>query len=294
MNIPKWWIVLASLALAVPSLVSCIHEEAANSSSSDAGETREAKKEFNLASVDLPIQDFMPTANENLLIDRARNALAVKCMEGKGYAGFSLPAPVADGRDLTDRRYGLSDIVAARAHGYELPKIRESGTGEFVEKLPGDQKRALVGDKKNLSGPTFARFGCTGVAMQEIVGSAPPIVPAYQLASEIQMKSWNKSFKDPALIPFFGRWSDCMKDSGYRFKTPMDAPGSSRMTRDEAREMAEAEVVCNYESGLLKKWYSIDSGNQREEIAKQESRLREGLRKFEKQVESAKGILVEN
>ncbi|MET8326706.1 hypothetical protein, partial [Streptomyces sp. NPDC005181] len=58
--------------------------------------------------------------------------------------------------------------------------------------------------------------------------------------------------------------------------------------------MAEAEVRCNYDSGLMEKWYEIDSSYQRKGISAHKEQLRKAKREFQKRVSFSKKLLARN
>jgi hypothetical protein len=73
----------------------------------------------------LPLQQYMQTYQDSVVIERAARSLETECMARFGFTVTFPPAggdppPNADDANMP-RRYGISDPAAAAKYGYELP-----------------------------------------------------------------------------------------------------------------------------------------------------------------------------
>ncbi|SNB90865.1 hypothetical protein SAMN02745831_07182 [Streptomyces sp. PgraA7] len=80
--------------------------------------------------------------------------------------------------------------------------------------------------------------------------------------------------KDAAVIKVFGQWSDCMKKSGFNYKTPLDALSDSRFgdanqVTDLEISTAQADLKCRNQHKVTQTWFETEAKIQQAEIKKQ-------------------------
>ena len=104
------------------------------------------------ARLTLPIQAYMPADAHLVLLAQAEAVLEKQCMAAAGYDYAPPPVESADGAvsGMTDLRYGIHDLAAARAHGYQPagdPKDAAAGRALVV----AHQKDAGMSDAGRLA-----------------------------------------------------------------------------------------------------------------------------------------------
>ncbi|MEU6017175.1 hypothetical protein ABZ826_24920 [Streptomyces sp. NPDC047515] len=262
---------------------------------SQDSEKRHEKNSYDATQKILPVERYLTTEAEDRTLALARNKLVEKCMRSAGYSDFMMPPHVGNPVKLITRRYGLTDLNEAQRRGYEPTdnEASENSTSEFNESLSPDARKRLVGDSGAPvePGSRLRDPGCLGHALEVINGSKPPYEKIDAAAMKVQADSWNRSFRDGRLINYFEKWSACMRRSGYSFRTPMDAPGEGKMNKSKEIKMAVTEVKCNISSGLLDRWYAIDSDYQKTLIRKNIVALEKGRKVMDSRLRTARAEL---
>ena len=145
------------------------------------------------ARLTLPIQAYMPADARLVLLAQAEAVLEKRCMAAAGYDYAPPPVESADGAvsGMTDLRYGIHDLAAARAHGYQPagdPKDAAAGRALVV----AHQKDAGMSDAGRLAlfgsrsqgpadpGPSsdapthpLSKDGCLAQSTDRVTGGRP-------------------------------------------------------------------------------------------------------------------------
>ncbi|WP_053713278.1 hypothetical protein [Streptomyces sp. XY413] len=231
----------------------------------------------------LPLETYMQTFEETVVLDGAVRRLQERCMADYGLP-VQLPVegtnpPPSDNDANMERRYGLTDREAAAAHGYGLPgettepvrqKVPELEPAEFEvltgHKLPaaaakGAPQQAPERARDSYNGKKLHEGGCTNWAARQI---EKPSQDDLTFVAELNGNSFTESMKLPAVTKALGEWSQCMDGKGHKgLTTPFDA--ANRVPHVEGRPSPEeiavavAEVDCKTQTGLVDVWFKEES-----------------------------------
>lgn len=178
------------------------------------------------------------------------------CLRSEGFPYFPRTARqhFATLTGLYSIRVGIS-VEDARAKGYSPDPASATGEAEqkYFEGLSQAEQNAYalahLGTERDMveytspSGAqsSFAVGGCTGVAANHVYGGKQAYVDASGLFDELQFMAANilmRAEEDEAFREAMTKWSACMADAGYSFKTPTDARNAGLQTR---KKLSEAE-----------------------------------------------------
>ncbi|GAB2995217.1 hypothetical protein GCM10023080_071980 [Streptomyces pseudoechinosporeus] len=214
----------------------------------------------------LPIEPYLETYPEVVALQRAKNAVQRECMARFGF-DFNPPAPGLhapasyNGANM-ERRYGVTDLEAAKEYGYGMP----DKNGEVVPHEPDSEAANLVFDltvpqgktpPKTYEGRKIPKGGCRGES-DRAIGSFNEELP-----SKLNTQSWEKAKQDPQVLAVNQQWSSCMKAKGYDAATPLEslekayAPNGDSSSQSES--MAVADVECKKSTDLVKVYFSMES-----------------------------------
>ncbi|MEU5583320.1 hypothetical protein ABZ791_37900 [Streptomyces huasconensis] len=209
----------------------------------------------------LPVEAYIPTAEQARLVTTTRDQLIDTCMSTAGYDDWE-PAPELPelgGKTLTDWRYGIHDARLTAERGYHPAEAEQKAYDEAMEAGAVDESGA---DDATLR-------GCVAKADGKVPDPQPPAV-----VQEISGAAFEKSQKTPEVTAVFAKWSSCMKDKGYdSYKQPLDASDDPRFANPDkvtAQEIAtaRADISCRDRYGVARTWFDAESKIQRAEIAK--------------------------
>jgi hypothetical protein len=227
----------------------------------------------------LPTEDFRPTPGQRNIIARATNLKIAECMGEFGFTWASrskeLPAP-----NQVDRLYGVSDLGTAQRYGYHLPSSGAASSSRSGSSLSVSERLVLSGssDGSGTSGGASVSYqgkpvpdgGCAKHGRRQAMG-VDDIDPE-RLADTITVEMWKKSKSDPRVVAVIADWSQCMKQAGYTYASPLDA-GADRpewLRADAAGaaeiETAVADVTCKQRTNLIGTWFTIESAYEMDAI----------------------------
>jgi hypothetical protein len=233
----------------------------------------------------LPLAAYQLTPLQNAEENYLGERLEQLCL---GKLGFSfLPGlsgeAVAQGVRITDefesRLYGVSDPVAARAYGYNLPAwVQGTGKPESAAELGTAELAALTGKGPAPAGRAVPRGGCLGQAERELQqagisasaqqsGGSDPST----LASSAQLASFERAQSSPPVRAVFARWSACMRGYGDHYATPFTAAADPRWTRSATPsrleiQTAEHDIGCKLRVNVLGVEFAVVSRYQDQAI----------------------------
>ncbi|KJK50064.1 hypothetical protein UK14_14300 [Streptomyces sp. NRRL F-4428] len=240
----------------------------------------------------LPLEAYMQTFEEAVLLDGAVRQLQERCMADYGLP-VRLPVegtnpPPSDNDANMERRYGLTDREAAAAHGYGLPDEAAEPVRQKVPELEPVEFEVLTGRKlpaaatakdapqqsperarEAYNGKKLHEGGCANWAAGQI---AKPSQDDLTFVSELNGNSFTESMKLPAVTKALAEWSQCMDGKGHKgLATPFDAadrvPHVPGRPSPEEIAVAVAEVDCKAQTGLVDVWFKEESKLQRALIA---------------------------
>ncbi|MGP3635912.1 hypothetical protein ACTU45_21570 [Streptomyces sp. 24-1644] len=242
----------------------------------------------------LPLEDYMQSYEDTVTLDKATRKLQEKCMADYGIA-LQLPVagstpPPNDNDANMERRYGLTDRVAAAQYGYGLPDALTHQVRQKMPDLTEEQVEVLTGHGKptrtspaaapaakpapaTYKGKAIHKGGCVGWSDDRIGQSTID----FQLVSELNGQSLTQSMETPAVKQATAAWSQCMKGKGYDVATPYEAadivPHAESGASKEEIAVALAEIDCKEETGLVAIWFKEDSAIQTKQLAAHRSEL---------------------
>ncbi|MEU5048235.1 hypothetical protein [Streptomyces sp. NPDC021096] len=248
----------------------------------------------------LPIEAYLPTDEEEKQIGRARNAVIADCMKEFGFQWRPAPElPKVGSKTLTDWRYGLHDAARAKSRGYK-PDAAEQAAYDTVMKqgaVRGDagsqaEEKALKGTVDEMGGKAVPKGGCSGKAVQRV---ASPDAVYSRTAQDISHDAYRRAQKDPAVAEVFGKWSACMKESGYSYKEPLDTVDDPRFKTAEPSDLeistAAADLACRGRFNVAKAWFDAEVKLQDTDIDKHAEELDEARKALDAAVRNAANVL---
>ncbi|MFJ8083798.1 hypothetical protein ACIQ6Y_24710 [Streptomyces sp. NPDC096205] len=247
------------------------------------------------AGLALPVEGYMFSEAEMGQLTRAMSTLTQRCMER---AGFDYrPQADAGGPDIgvLDRRYGIANTYTAQVYGYHFP-VPAVEQESAAKSLSPAGRVALVG-KPMTDGTLDPDGGCVGEAKRRLAGDEAEFGPDDK-ARQLNMESYARSQKDPRVLAVFRDWSACMAGRGYRYASPMDAIDDPAFATKQASgteiSTARADVECKKKTGLVRTWFDVESGWQRERIEQDAEDLAEVKRHKTDQLKRAAAELGES
>jgi hypothetical protein len=224
------------------------------------------------AALRLPVEDYLPTVDQNDRLARAQVALIQACLHRWGF-GYDV-VPVPSGRygptSLTDRRYGITDLALASRYGYGLgPRDPALMTRPSPPKLDPDGVTVLSGQGRSVvAGLAVPAGGCIGEASRQLAGSLSSA--DLRRGSDLQAASFGQSRVDSRVRAVFQAWSSCVARSGYRYADPLAAAADPAFTgpADQHQlDVAAADIACKASTNLVGVWFTVEAAYEARAIA---------------------------
>ncbi|WP_157857325.1 hypothetical protein [Streptomyces yerevanensis] len=222
--------------------------------------------------LEFPIGEYAFTTEQLRVIARAEETLADACMRKYGLryrseSSNSAAKYVAG----TNRRYGVLNADVVSEYGYHFPDTpRFSGGPE----LSTDEVLALNGRPNSpaeVNGVAVPEGGCLGEVKKDLRGKYTD-EKAVEVAQRIASESFERSLTSSVVLKTIKEWSQCMKDKGFPYGTPLQALGADENSGKEVtkREIssAKADVDCKTRTDLVRIWSGEESEIQRAMIKK--------------------------
>lgn len=250
----------------------------------------------------LPLERYMQSYEQRVLIDQAVRDQQTACMAGFGFAFRPPPAgttpPPNDNDANMERRYGITDRAVAERHGYGLAK-EEPPASSSSQKLNEDATRVLSGVTGKESGKPSApssykgrdipQGGCAGAALRKTGAEGLD----FSLVSRLNYESLTRSQKASEVKAALKAWSRCMDGKGYEVAIPFEAihlTNGERSGSEKAVAVALADIDCKRSTGLVPIWFRADSGIQREQIKEHRTGLEASRNRNEAAVTTAERL----
>lgn len=208
------------------------------------------------------------------IIEEAGTKLTRDCMKNLGF-DWLYPPTVYVQQNQATHLFGMINRKTALRLGYHQDTSRdqapETQTETGPEELSPAELLALTGVPGGMSfstapittadGKVIPAGGCSGQARITLFGNLNDDDLGF-LPDSIMVAAEAKAEADPKLVAAFGRWSACMKASGYSYRTPAD-PWSDPRWSGSAPSTAEiqaalTDIDCKVSTGLLDVWYKVD------------------------------------
>ncbi len=233
----------------------------------------------------LPLQQYMQTYQDSVVIENAARSLETSCMARFGFTVVFPPAgtdppPNADDSNMP-RRYGISDPVEAAKYGYELPP--DNATHPAPPQLTPAGIAVLTGRKalnpraakapSTYKGMKVPQGGCERQSFDKLGARLD-----FTLPSKLDHDSLVRSQADPRVQKVINAWSSCMKTKGYTVADPYAAfnaftpAGSGAPSRQELG-LATSDISCKEKTNLIGIWHQADTAIQRQEVEQNQLQL---------------------
>ncbi|WP_369249179.1 hypothetical protein [Streptomyces sp. R41] len=240
------------------------------------------------AGMRLPLEDYMVSYPDEVDVENAKDKVKTACMARLGFtftppASGTTPALSYDGMNM-ERRYGITDAKTARTYGYHVP-------GAAAE--PADDTAAEEAEEGRTDNWYDALENTCIPEANKKVGILYETDIAGDLAAE-SLEATKSSLKVQAAM---SNWSACMARKNYKnFPEPLQAGeafAESAGTQPSQTEIdtAVADVDCKESSGLVKNWFSAETGRQTQQIGDHKAELEAEKARNAKMIEAARAIL---
>ncbi|HEU5353590.1 MAG TPA: hypothetical protein VFU65_03985 [Actinocrinis sp.] len=127
-------------------------------------------------------------------------------------------------------------------------------------------------DKPSVSAAESAASADCATKAKKSVTAHGAVYGEPDLVIAIDSESFSRSQTDPRVVAAFAAWSNCMKQSGYTYKTPNDPLHDPRWAGLPAAsqleiETAQADVRCKRATDVVGIWYAVESAMQQAAIS---------------------------
>jgi hypothetical protein len=235
---------------------------------------------------DLPLDALRDMApQERRLVHEAFEQQVANCMRREAFDYF--PSPFSE--LPPPRRYGLEDVESATRQGYRVPlpgvAPEETRTARHLATLDAGRRksweRALHGHprmrvERDMPGVGRLRApgGCLRFAEESVYGDFIGHTRNYLLLTQLIVQAKAHADRDPRVKSVLAAWRDCLNSQGYTAtRQPAEmATLAHRLSEDEERAMAVADVRCKQASNLLIVWRAVESEAQHA-LARKHTRL---------------------
>ncbi|MER6481208.1 hypothetical protein [Streptomyces filamentosus] len=178
------------------------------------------------------------------------------------------------------RRYGVINLPLAKKFGYGVPlpsgitiqeaqKTAEKNI-ERTRSLPQEVRDVYTGEGgRNFNGRVIPEGGCRGRAYEEL--GLPVSGIESTTLDAMRYETWSQARYNSIVIDAVKKWSACMKEAGYSYKTPEDAVGDPSWQRSGAPSKEEinsatTDISCKRKVMLIEKWHAVETESQRQMI----------------------------
>ncbi|MFE5591744.1 hypothetical protein [Streptomyces sp. NPDC056549] len=254
----------------------------------------------------VPVEAYLLSEAQWNRLGRAEYALRAQCMERFGF-GYDDPMLAADptGQTVSQYRYGKLDPAKTAVYGYRMPAPRASDSGtktakEGIRKISANERMILTGTAdptqksgkggQDVKGRTVPEGGCIGEAQEKLGHYGDS-----EVANDVNLDSFGKSLQDRRVLEAFAKWSRCMAESGYRYRTPIEASDDKRWMTEtvspEERTVATADARCKIRNNVTGVWYAVDVAYQKQAIEAHAEELGQVRKDIEGQLRTAAEVL---
>jgi hypothetical protein len=243
----------------------------------------------------LPIERYRLTPAQADTISTARLVLAAQCLAREGFRAPQIQPQHSSSvaaATFAPRRYGASDLDAARATGYHIPAhaMPAPRAADPFGDIGRREQVALFGDATHEGG------GCLGSSLRALHGEQ--VYEVSPIAAQLDRASFASTRSGPAMKPTFAAWSRCMAASGFHYADPMESIDDPAFAgpRPTAREIAvaTADVTCKRRTDLVARWHAAEVATQQRLIASHLPELRRAYRALVAQYAIAKRVVAQS
>ncbi|MFJ8789467.1 hypothetical protein [Streptomyces sp. NPDC102462] len=252
----------------------------------------------------LPLEDYMQTYQDTVVLERASRKLQSECMARYGFQVTFPPVgvnpPPNDNDANIERRYGITDRATAERYGYGLaeepdqrgqrmPKLSEAAVAVLTGRVAFSPEASAA--PRSYRGKKIPEGGCGRWAVDRIGSSKPD----FSLVSKLDHDSLDQSQQTAPVRSALAAWSRCMKGKGYDVGTPYEAPKLAPSAGDRpsqrAVNVALADIDCKESVDLVRIWFEQDAEIQRRQIEAHQLELTEAKKLNESALKTAEQAL---
>ncbi|PPK61755.1 hypothetical protein V5P93_000085 [Actinokineospora auranticolor] len=227
--------------------------------------------------LDLPLDFYQPTREQNDLIVKAQLVLVNKCMARFGFE--PIPSTTEDTPRMTDARYGIN--VAAEVQQYGYHRVPEQVHKSSGGKKPSEaEQNILTGRGQSVhNGVPVPPGGCLAEARSTMSGVKTD-AESYDenVAIGLKGESMDRLRSDSRVRAAYAKWTECMKQSGFDYRDPWAANNDSQWTGESANKeevrTALADLACRRQADVNNVSYAVDTAYQKQSIEKNAEVLR--------------------
>ncbi|MGX1883501.1 hypothetical protein [Streptomyces sp. NPDC055287] len=235
------------------------------------------------APVVTPLDAYLPTRQESMIMRKAEARLTNRCLRSLGYRSNPLPEPTVAPADEAHPEFIVIPLEQARRYGYnQPPQAVERGIPEWDRKSSKTQQDLLRGVVRKYNGKSVPEGGCVrkvadaitqgtrvpskitgeGVELTRQEFASPTGLGEAQV-QVIRLEAVSKASRDARALKVVERWSECMREEGYLYSSPQDAANDDRWNGDEAgateKAAATADARCRTQVGYLDTMVQVQS-----------------------------------
>jgi hypothetical protein len=265
---PRWLVAAAALTVALGGTVAGC--SAGTSPAAPAPVPTPTPTSF--AQLNLPINAYALTDTQSAESQYIGQRIIHDCM---ARFGFVYPPPGETGPGATQlaaalqigasRLWGVSDPVAAREYGYNLPEPATASAPSKKPLLPAAELAVLNGtaSQGGQGGLRVPRGGCIGQTNREMAAAGIGYQGS-QLVAQIAQESFVKTLSDARTLAVFRKWSACMASHGYDYSSPLKALADPQWNLNAPPttaeiQTAETDVACKFKTNLLGVTFAVQS-----------------------------------
>jgi hypothetical protein len=253
----------------------------------------------------LPIDAFVPTAEQWEVLNRASGLLEQDCMRRLGFTNWQPPDPKVMGGRAPMFPFGIVDEQQAAKHGYHDPRVAEINRVQRQRPRLSAQQRAqeraelaaLTGDSSfaTLPGRQVPPDGCSGEAERKLRAGAPDV--DVNLYGALITEADERTVADGRVRAVIEAWSACMKRAGFDYGSPLElAQPEGNLWSTPAPTPVEiatarADVACKQQTDLPRVWLAVVAGYQRQLIDQHRLGLDQMSRELEYRIRRANDTL---
>lgn len=244
----------------------------------------------------LPLDKYRVSKEGRTVLDQAVATSINTCMRTFGFDFNSQWKSTGFYFLANSRRYYSYDLSTARENGYHPAKellAQQAGLGKNIPTAA--QRAVLFGQGQSAqSGKTIPSGGCQGQALKLTLKGAHS-KPDTALVDELSAQSFERSQQHKQVVAAFTRWSACMKEAGFRYRTPREANNDQTFNTDTPSQLeistAVTDVKCKKREKVIETWSAVESAYQEQAIEKNITALSEIKDTLDIQVKNASAVV---
>ena len=304
MSASRLWLALAGLLL----VAGCAAQPGGSAEGGrEQATTRKAASASSSSStsvIALPLDAYLPSAEQQEALNRAHGLLERDCMRRLGFTSWQPPDPRPPGGARLFA-FGIVDEQQAARYGYHDPhtadlrrmwvqqsRISAAQRAQQRAELAGETGDSAFG---TLPGKQVPPGGCSGEADRRLREGAPP--RDTDLYGELVAEANQRTVSDRRVRAVTEAWSQCMKRNGFEYKSPAElaGPEGNRWPTPEPLPVeiatAKADVACKQRTDLPRVWLDVLTGYQRQLIEERQLALEQLKQDSEYELQRANEVV---